>query len=147
MKMISMDDHRIEHVAAWQERLRPDTARSDPGSWRSRAKTARPPRSGTTRGEMVVFSLPAAGCNEREYPNATRVDLDRGTPRHLSFGAGPHRCLDSHLARREMAVALEEWHRLIPEYGLGDNRITEHSGGVFGLDRLPLTWASVGGGR
>lgn len=98
-------------------------------------------------GEVVSFSLPSAGRDEKIYPNATAFDLNRGVARNISFGAGPHRCLGSHLARREMLIALEEWHRLIPDYRLPhDAVITEHGGnGVFGIDSLPLEWdASVG---
>ncbi len=93
-------------------------------------------------GEVVSFSLPSAGRDERVYPNGTAFDLDRGAVRNISFGAGPHRCLGSHLARREMLIALEEWHRLIPEYRLPDGAVvTEHGGnGVFGIDSLPLVW-------
>lgn len=38
-------------------------------------------------------------------------------------------------------VALQEWHRLIPEYEVADlSAVVEHTGGVYGIDRLPLTW-------
>ena len=62
----------------------------------------------------------------------------------MSFGAGPHRCLGSHLARLEMRVALEEFHRRIPSYRLtpGDAP-TIHGGGVFGVDRLLLEWETI----
>jgi cytochrome P450 len=93
------------------------------------------------QGEMVVFPLTAAGRDEGTFAHATDVDLERSDVRHLSFGAGPHRCLGSHLARRELVIALEEWHRRIPDYTLVDGaEVTEHSGGVYGIDTLALTW-------
>jgi cytochrome P450 len=95
-------------------------------------------------GEMVSFALPSAGRDEKVYPHGTEVDLDRGMVRNISFGAGPHRCLGSHLARRELAIALEEWHRRIPDYRIIDAAaVSERAGnGVFGIERLPLTWAA-----
>jgi cytochrome P450 len=59
----------------------------------------------------------------------------------LSFGGGPHRCLGSHLARQELAVVLEEWHRAIPDYEMVGQPI-EHSGQMFGLDSLRLKWST-----
>lgn len=93
-------------------------------------------------GEVVSFALPSAGRDAKVFPNSTAYEIDRGMVRHISFGAGPHRCLGSHLARREMLIALQEWHRLIPDYRLPDGAtITEHGGnGVFGIDRLPIVW-------
>jgi cytochrome P450 len=46
----------------------------------------------------------------------------------------------SHLARQEMVVALEEWHKAIPDYRVAD--VVEHSGGVFSLESLPLRWST-----
>jgi hypothetical protein len=44
------------------------------------------------------------------------------------------------LARQELHVAFEEWHRRIPDYRIADGAaITEH-GGQLGLDLLPLRW-------
>jgi cytochrome P450 len=90
-------------------------------------------------GDMAAFPLANAGRDVNEYPDARRVDLDRGVTRHLSFGGGPHRCLGSHLARQELAVLLEEWHRVIPDYEVVGQPI-EHSGQVWGLDSLQLKW-------
>jgi cytochrome P450 len=90
-------------------------------------------------GDMASFPLALAGRDEAVYPDARRVDLDRGVTRHLSFGGGPHRCLGSHLARQEMVVVLEEWHKRIPDYELA-GQAKEHGGQIFGLDSLNLTW-------
>jgi cytochrome P450 len=92
-------------------------------------------------GDRVIVGMPAAGRDPREFPDPDRFDPTRPVNRHLAFGAGPHRCLGSHLARLELQVALEEWHRLIPEYQLEDpDAVRFHAGGVAGVDTLPLAW-------
>jgi cytochrome P450 len=92
-------------------------------------------------GDMVVFPLGSANRDEQAFADGTEFRVDRGPTRHIAFGAGPHRCLGSHLARQEMAIALEEWHRRIPDYRLDPERpVGEHGGGVYGLDSLPLVW-------
>jgi cytochrome P450 len=91
-------------------------------------------------GDMASFPLAAAGRDNTAYPDARKVDFDRKVVRHLSFGGGPHRCLGSHLARQELVVLLEEWHRRIPEYKVAGHP-TEHGGQVWGLDSLNLSWA------
>lgn len=91
-------------------------------------------------GDMAMFPLSAAGRDDLAYEAARAVDFDRGVTRHISFGAGPHRCLGSHLARQEMTIALQEWHRLIPDYEVVGEP-TEHRGGVWGIDSLTLRWA------
>ena len=60
----------------------------------------------------------AANIDAAEFLDAFDVRFDREVNRHLAFGGGVHRCLGSHLARRELRVALREWHRRIPEYEL-----------------------------
>jgi len=93
------------------------------------------------KGEMIELPLGMANRDPDEHKRGGTVDFDAPRPRHISFGAGPHRCLGSHLARQEMVVVLEEWHRLIPDYELADaSAVTEHTGGVFGIDTLPLRW-------
>jgi cytochrome P450 len=58
----------------------------------------------------------AANVDDAEFPAAGELRWDREVNRHLAFGGGIHRCLGSHLARLELRVALQEWHRRIPEY-------------------------------
>jgi cytochrome P450 len=91
-------------------------------------------------GQMVFLPLASANRDEAEFPEANQVKIDRQNNRHLAFGAGPHRCLGSHLARRELMIGLTVWHQRIPEYRLDpDVAITEH-GRQVGLNNLPLVW-------
>jgi cytochrome P450 len=93
------------------------------------------------KSDMVAFPLGMANRDPHQHERGGTVDLDAPRPRHISFGAGPHRCLGSHLARQEMIVALQEWHRLIPDYQVADeSQVVEHTGGVYGIDHLPLRW-------
>jgi cytochrome P450 len=93
------------------------------------------------QGDMVMLALPTVMRDPDYFEDADAVILDRRKNNHLSFGGGPHRCLGSHLARMEMIVGLEEWHRRIPDYrldgALGD--VIER-GGQLSLRSLPLIW-------
>lgn len=92
-------------------------------------------------GDRVVVSISASERDPAEHPDADRFDIDRMPNRHIAFGAGPHRCLGSHLARLELKIALEEWHKRIPDYRVApDAELTQHVGGVARLHALPLVW-------
>lgn len=91
-------------------------------------------------GELVTFLLGAANTDDQEFANAQSVDLGREANRHIAFGAGPHRCLGSHLARMEIRVALEEWHRRIPDYRIRDGEVPIYSPGIREVQYLPLVW-------
>lgn len=91
-------------------------------------------------GQMVYMPLNAANRDPDEFPDADRVVIDRQNNRHIAFGAGPHRCLGSHLARQELRVAFEMWHERIPDYWLKPGvEVLEH-GGQVGLNNLSLEW-------
>lgn len=92
-------------------------------------------------GDRVMLPTFSANRDDAEFDAGTETVLERAANRHLAFGAGPHRCLGSHLARLELRIALEEWHRRIPEYRITDPAdLHQHVMGVAGFDRLPLTW-------
>ncbi|MGE0878708.1 MAG: cytochrome P450 [Acidimicrobiia bacterium] len=91
-------------------------------------------------GEMVFLPLCAATRDPDQFENAKRVDIARAVNNHAAFGLGPHRCLGSHLARRELRFAIEEWHKVIPNYRLADNQDVLEHGGMFGIDNLSLVW-------
>jgi cytochrome P450 len=91
-------------------------------------------------GDMVCIPLNAATRDDAAFPNASTVDITRKPNNHIGFGAGPHRCLGSHLARRELKIALEEWHKRIPDYRLAAGADLTETGGQLGLETLPLVW-------
>jgi cytochrome P450 len=93
-----------------------------------------------SQGDIVTVCLGAANTDEREFPDAGSVELARDGNRHLAFGAGPHRCLGSHLARLELRVALEELHRRIPDYRLAPGTELVYSPGIRQADHLPIVF-------
>lgn len=92
------------------------------------------------KGDLVALPLNGSTRDEVAFENPRDVIIDRFPNNHIAFGAGPHRCLGSHLARRELKIALEEWHKVIPEYRLADNAQPEETGRLIGLTSLPLVW-------
>jgi cytochrome P450 len=93
------------------------------------------------RGDQVIVPTASAGRDPRQFPDADLFVVDREPNRHLAFGDGPHRCAGIHLARMELRIALEEWHRRIPDYRIADNAvIIEHVGNVAGLSAVPMVW-------
>jgi cytochrome P450 len=91
-------------------------------------------------GEIVMLLLGSANTDDTEFGDAQRVDFERERNRHVAFGAGPHRCLGSHLARMELRVALEEWHRRIPDYEIGTGEVPRYSPGIREVKNLRLVW-------
>jgi cytochrome P450 len=59
-------------------------------------------------GERVLMYWASANRDGAEFTDPDVFDLDRERNRHLAFGAGPHRCVGSNLARMNLRVALEE---------------------------------------
>jgi cytochrome P450 len=64
----------------------------------------------------LVFG--AASRDSRRYGDADIIGDKRNN--HFAFGRGPHRCLGSHLARLELRLVIEEWHKRIPEYSIAE---------------------------
>ena len=91
-------------------------------------------------GDGCLVLIGAANGDEGEFDAADVVDFERAANRHLAFGAGPHRCLGSHFARLELRVAIEEFHRRIPDYRIADGAEIHHSAGIRQADHLPLVW-------
>ena len=59
-------------------------------------------------GERVIIYWASANRDEAEFTDPDDFDLTRAHNRHIAFGAGPHRCAGSNLARMNLRVALEE---------------------------------------
>lgn len=93
------------------------------------------------KGDMVTGSTLLSSSDPEEFENPEIVNLRRSPNRHNAFSFGPHRCLGSHLARREIQVAIDEWLKRIPSFRVkpGTEFVTL-GGGVMGMKELPLVW-------
>ena len=93
------------------------------------------------KGDIVSVPFGVGSRDADEYPDPHKIDFARENTRNISFSAGPHRCIGSHLARREFKIALEEWTTRVPQFRLkpGETPVV-HSMGVWGVDYLPLVW-------
>lgn len=92
------------------------------------------------KGEKVVLMLPGADLDASEYSSPAEFNMARESV-HIAFGAGPHRCLGSHLARVEMNILYEEMLARLPEFKLDpDKTVQYHGGPVWGPEHLHLVW-------
>ena len=69
-------------------------------------------------GSTCQLALGAANRDPARGAASDEIDIDHGDRGHLGFGGGIHRCLGSHLARRELRLVVEEFHKRIPDYEL-----------------------------
>jgi cytochrome P450 len=94
------------------------------------------------KGDMVYGLVSGANRDPRHWEQADEFVIDRKKNNHFGFASGPHRCLGMHLARREMAIAVDEWLKVIPDFELDtDAHLMERGGGaMMALSTLPLRW-------
>jgi cytochrome P450 len=98
-------------------------------------------------GAMCFLMLGTANRDEARFANPNEIDLAHADSGHLGFGGGIHRCLGSHLARRELRLVVEEFHRVIPEYAVAEGAVPEivWPSGTLHLRSLPLVFPSAVG--
>ena len=93
------------------------------------------------KDDKVYVSAILAGMDERRYPDAWQIDFTRKDVVHQSFGAGPHRCPGSLLAKLEIRIFLEVWLARLPEFSLKrGERAVFGTGQVNCVERLVLAW-------
>ena len=94
-------------------------------------------------GTAMMVSYGAANIDAGTFGDPFEIRFDRDDNPHIAFGAGVHRCLGSHLARRELRVTLREWHRRIPDYRIkpGHEKL-EFPPGLRHVKDLMLSWDS-----
>jgi cytochrome P450 len=91
-------------------------------------------------GSRAALVLATANRDVSRFPAGNEIDLDPANRGHLSFGGGIHRCLGSHLARRELRLVVEEFHKAIPDYEVvsGVEPKVVWPSGTLHLSSLPL---------
>lgn len=92
-------------------------------------------------GDKLMLATPFGAVDPRDYPDPLRVDFARKSNSKTTFGAGPHVCPGSMLARIEIKILLEEWLPRIPDFALDPQEAPRFRTGVNGsVERLPLVW-------
>ncbi|HXY94604.1 MAG TPA: cytochrome P450 [Acidimicrobiia bacterium] len=95
-------------------------------------------------GEKVYLSWASANRDETEFPHPNEFDPLRPRNRHLAFGAGPHRCAGSNLARLNLRVAIEEIVRRLAdlELQIPASEIGWHTGFSRTPLRVPISFTA-----
>jgi len=91
-------------------------------------------------GEYVTGLNIAGNYDPAEFEAPRTFRTDRPSNRHFSLAGGPHRCLGSHLARRELRIALTEFLRRIPQFRLAPEADMTVTPGLVAAPRLPIVW-------
>ena len=78
-------------------------------------------------GDRVLLSWASANRDEGEFACPFAFDLERESNRHIAFGAGPHRCAGSNLARMNLRIAVREIVERFEDLRLTDDDVRFHS--------------------
>jgi cytochrome P450 len=90
-------------------------------------------------GERVMFGLGSANHDERVFTDPEDVVLDRHPNHHFGFGAGPHRCVGSHLGKLGVRAGLDAFLAAFRDFEVRDHHDLRYSGGEGrGLTQAPI---------
>jgi cytochrome P450 len=77
-------------------------------------------------GDSVLPLIPSAGRDEEVFEHPDEFRPGRVGRPHLSFGVGLHWCTGAYLARQVLSASLIEMHRLMPEYAMGSQVVSNN---------------------
>ena len=86
-------------------------------------------------GDFVCLAYGSGNRDDRQYPNAEVYDLARKPRGHLGFGGSTHACLGATIARLATVIAMDEFHKVVPEYHRVDDKLPWMPSATF---RSPL---------
>jgi cytochrome P450 len=137
----SLDDDRF--VTRWVEellRFMPPTR----GNTRVTTRDVELDGQAIPKGSTIITLFGSANEDEAQFPNAESFDINRpNLARHMSFGAGAHRCVGLALARMELKVVAREVARRLTDIRLDidpANIPYKSDIATLTMKRLPLTF-------
>jgi len=91
-------------------------------------------------GDRIAALMASANRDEKRFPDAGTVKLDRRDGLNLTFGAGMHYCLGIWLAHMELRIALEELLARLPDHVVVHDRVRRYElvGVNNGFAALPV---------
>jgi len=67
-------------------------------------------------GDFICLAYGSGNRDERKYENPDTYDIARKPRGHLGFGGSVHACLGTAIARLSVKTAMEEFHKVVPDY-------------------------------
>jgi cytochrome P450 len=94
------------------------------------------------QGDAVLIHFGGANRDPDQFDQASELQPERSPNRHLSFGAGPHRCIGSNMARLNLRIVFEELLFRLRDVRITANEAPRPSRPSFGrgLDYLPISF-------
>ncbi|WP_231626677.1 cytochrome P450 [Streptomyces apocyni] len=95
------------------------------------------------KGDGILMLGLAANRDPEVFPKPEKLDITRGSRKHLGFGHGVHHCIGADLARLELEIVWSKLFQRIPTLKLAKPflEIPRKEGAViYGLWEMPLTW-------
>jgi len=114
---------------------------ASPVVWMRRTLTRDAELSGVPlhEGDKVLLFYGSANRDEAVFDEPDRFDVRRDPNPHVGFGGpGPHFCLGAHLARREIALLINELFRQVPQFELAGPPVQLRSSFINGIKHLPV---------
>ncbi|MBO0727981.1 MAG: cytochrome P450 [Acidimicrobiaceae bacterium] len=94
------------------------------------------------KGDKVGLFFGAANRDPEVFDHPDDVDLERPHFRHLSFGAGVHRCVGSNLARLQIRVAVEQLLTRLSPFSIPEGAVVQYSSlQARGPSSIPLAFS------
>jgi len=127
----------VEEVVRW----------ASPVIWMRRTVTQDTVLSGTElhEGDKLLLFYNSANRDAEVFDDPYRFDITRNPNPHLGFGAaGPHFCLGTHLARKEINVMFGELFAALPDLHASGPPVQLRSSFVNGIKHLPCEFTPRG---
>jgi cytochrome P450 len=91
------------------------------------------------QGDVILVPVQTGNRDGHKFFEPDEFELAREGNTHLTFGAGPHRCMGSHLARLEMRIGLARLHARLPDYSVDSSLpLVTHLSQVRGVEEMHL---------
>ncbi|WP_236977007.1 cytochrome P450 [Mycobacterium kiyosense] len=98
------------------------------------------------QGEQLLIRFDSANRDEARFEDAARLRFDVRRPSSAGFGLGIHRCLGSHFARIQIAIAFDELFKRVTKLRFADPdaEVRWAPGIANGPERLDLLFDKIG---
>ncbi|MER7974144.1 MULTISPECIES: cytochrome P450 [unclassified Streptomyces] len=95
------------------------------------------------KGDGILCLGLAANRDPEVFPDPDRLDITRGSRKHLGFGHGVHHCIGADLARLELEIVWSTLFQRIPTLRLAkpfDSIPRKEGAVIYSLWELPVAW-------